>query len=186
MKDTLSINEVAELAKVTTQSIYKRLKKKDNPIQAYVVMEGNQTMLKKEVLSEIYNKQIEGVGLCNYQPSLKVDQPIKEEHAEQQKTKEETIENKKEASETASFKVIEILREQIKMQNEEIQQKNKVIADLNERLADSQRMLDQQQRLSLADKQQILMLEEKARSKRGIISKFINLFKSEEATNNEQ
>ena len=78
MKDTLSINEVAELAKVTTQSIYKRLKKKDNPIQAYVVMEGNQTMLKKEVLSEIYNKQIEGVGLCNYQPSLKVDQPIKE------------------------------------------------------------------------------------------------------------
>ena len=72
------------------------------------------------------------------------------------------------------------------MQNEEIQQKNKVIADLNERLADSQRMLDQQQRLSLADKQQILMLEEKARSKRGIISKFINLFKSEEATNNEQ
>ena len=180
MKDTLSINEVAELADVTTQSIYKRLKKKDNPIQAYVVMEGNQTMLKKEVLSEIYNKQIEGVGLCNYQPSCKVDQPVAEEHIEQQQTKENTKESKGEATETASFKVIEILREQIKIQNEEIQQKNKVIADLNERLAESQKMLDQQQRLSLADKQTILLLEDNARSKRGIISRFISFFKGEE------
>lgn len=180
MNDILTIKEVADLTKKTTQSIYKRINKKDNPIQAYIVMEGDQTMLKKEVLSEIYNIQIEGVELTTSKPSLKVDKPQTEE---QQKSKEDTRESKKDTNETASYKVIEILREQIKMQNEEIQQKNKTITDLNERLAESQKMLDQQQRLSLADKQTILMLEEKARSKRGIVSKFLSLFKGAEADN---
>lgn len=183
MKDTLSISEVADLAEVSSQSIYKRLKKKDNPIHSYVVMEGNQTMLKKEILSEIYKKQIEGVELCNYQPSLKVDQPKAEEQQEAKESKESAIYKKYNESETASYKVIEILREQIKMQNEEIQQKNKIIADLNDRLADSQRMLDQQQRLSLADKQEILML---GQGRKGLLSKVISFFKGEEAINNDK
>ena len=34
----------------------------------------------------------------------------------------------------------------------------KLIFELNERLAESQKMIDQQQRLSIADKQHILML----------------------------
>ena len=48
MNDILTIKEVADLTKKTTQSIYKRINKTDNPIQAYIVMEGDQTMLKKD------------------------------------------------------------------------------------------------------------------------------------------
>ncbi len=186
MKDILTIKEVAEITERTTQSIYKRIAKEDNPIQAYIVMEEDQIMLKKEVLSEIYNIQIEGVELTTSKPSLKVDKPEAEEQQKAKEHKEKTTNNQSgNAVETASSKVIEILREQLQSQREEIQQKNKIIADLNERLADSQRMLDQQQRLSMADKQQILMLEGKKNNRKGIVSKFISFFKGEEESNND-
>lgn len=180
MKENLTIKEFAELAKVSPQSIYKRLKKVDNPIQAYIIYQDDQILLDKSALKELYKVEVEQTTT---QPSLKVEQPYQVESENAHTPTEKTHENKENESQTASHKVIEILREQIKIQREEIQDKNKVIADLNQRLADSQKMLDQQQKLSMADKQQILMLENKINNKRGIVSKLIYFLKG--GTSNE-
>lgn len=179
MSETLSIKDFAEVAKVSPQSIYKRLKKLDNPLQAYVVKEGDQIMLQKIALKELYNIEVE---LTTTQPSLKVEQP----KAENKETQENATKVNEEQEQTASFKVIQILREQIEAQRKDIENKNKQIEELNNRLAETTQLLDQQQKLSLADKKQLLLLEEKTKeNKKGIIGKFINLFKREEATDND-
>lgn len=180
MSETLSIKEFSEVAKVSPQSIYKRLKKTDNPIQAYVVKEGDQIMLQKIALKELYNIEVD---LTTTQSSLKVEQP-KTENKETQDNATKKI--KEEQEQTASFKVIQILREQIEAQRKDIENKNKQIEELNNRLAETTQLLDQQQKLSLADKKQLLLLEEKTKeNKKGIIGKFIKLFKREEATDNQ-
>lgn len=179
MSETLSIKDFSEVAKVSPQSIYKRLKKLDNPLQAYVVKEGDQIMLQKIALKELYNIEVD---LTTTQPSLKVEQP----KAEDKETQENATKVNEEQEQTASFKVIQILREQIEAQRKDIENKNKQIDELNNRLAETTQLLDQQQKLSLADKKQLLLLEEKTKeNKKGIIGKFINLFKREEATDND-
>lgn len=179
MSETLSIKDFSEVAKVSPQSIYKRLKKLDNPLQAYVVKEGDQIMLQKIALKELYNIEVD---LTTTQPSLKVEQP----KAEVKETQENATKVNEEQEQTASFKVIQILREQIEAQRKDIENKNKQIEELNNRLAETTQLLDQQQKLSLADKKQLLLLEEKTKeNKKGIIGKFINLFKREEATDND-
>lgn len=179
MSETLSIKDFAEVAKVSPQSIYKRLKKLDNPLQAYVVKEGDQIMLQKIALKELYNIEVD---LTTTQPSLKVEQP----KTEDKETQENATKVNEEQEQTASFKVIQILREQIEAQRKDIENKNKQIEELNNRLAETTQLLDQQQKLSLADKKQLLLLEEKTKeNKKGIIGKFINLFKREEATDND-
>lgn len=179
MSETLSIKDFAEVAKVSPQSIYKRLKKLDNPLQAYVVKEGDQIMLQKIALKELYNIEVD---LTTTQPSLKVEQP----KTEDKETQENATKVNEEQEQTASFKVIQILREQIEAQRKDIENKNKQIEELNNRLAETTQLLDQQQKLSLADKKQLLLLEEKIKeNKKGIIGKFINLFKREEATDND-
>jgi len=174
MKERLTIKEFAEVAKVSPQSIYKRLKKKDNPIQAYMIEEGEQIFLRSEALAELYRIEIEKT---TSQPSLKVEQP----KIESKEKQENATKVKEDIEQTASFKVIEILREQIEAQRKDIENKNKQIEELNNRLAETTLLLDQQQKLSIADKKQLLLLEEKNnKSNKGIVGKFISLFKHKE------
>lgn len=53
--ELLTVGQVAEIAKVSKQSIYKRL---DNTLSNYVVMVDNQKMLKKQVLKDIYDIEV--------------------------------------------------------------------------------------------------------------------------------
>ena len=55
-EELLTIAKVAELAKVSKQSIYKRV---NNTLSNYVVEVDNQRMLKKEVLAEVYHVDVE-------------------------------------------------------------------------------------------------------------------------------
>ena len=174
MSEYLSIKEFSEMAGVSAQSVYKRIKKADNPIQPFVKRENNQFTISKNALQAFYGI---GVEQSTSQPGLKVDKPLIEvgERQEQEQVKVK-LECETDKKETAEMKVINILQEQLKAQREELQEKNKLIIELNERLAESQRMLDQQQRLSLTDKQQILMLEEKTSSRKGLINRFFGIF----------
>ena len=168
MGKLLTIKEFASIAGVTPQSIYKRIKKVDNPIQLYLIEKNGQVMLKYEALNELYGVDIE-------QPSLNIEQPVQ--------PKQEIKELKGDVQEeTASNKVIDILREQIIVLKNENETKDKQIEELNKRLEESQRMLDQQQKLSMADKQQILMLEKRNDNKKGLFGKILMLFSGDKAT----
>ena len=151
MKNFISISEFAELAGVSTQSIYKRIKKADNPIQPFIKQEGNQFTIDKTALQVIYKI---GVEETTTQQGCKVENPL----LEAQENDGDKKENARE-SESAESKVIKILQEQLEAQRKDIECKNNLIAELNNRLAESQRMLDQQQKLSIADKAKILELE---------------------------
>ena len=153
MSEFISIKEFAELAGVSTQSIYKRIRKADNPIQPFLKKEDNQFTIDKVALKVLYGVEVDQTTI---QPSLKVDNPLQND--------KETKENVKESKEikediTASNKVIDILREQLQAQRKDIEEKNTLITELNNRLAEITTLLDQQQKLSIADKKRILELE---------------------------
>ena len=59
------------MAGVSPQSVYKRIRKVDNPIQPYLVEKKGQVMLKFEALKELYGVEVE-------QPGLNIEQPIEE------------------------------------------------------------------------------------------------------------
>ena len=61
-QDLLTVGQVSELAKVSKQSIYKRL---DNTLNNYVVTVDGQKMLKKSVLEEVYQINVEQQNQLN-------------------------------------------------------------------------------------------------------------------------
>ena len=153
MSDFISIKEFAELAGVSTQSVYKRIRKSDNPIQPFLKKEDNQLTIDKVALKVLYDIEVDQTTT---QPSLKVGNPLQNDN----KTKEDVKESKEIKEEaTATNKVIDILREQLQAQRKDIEEKNTLIAELNNRLAEVTTLLDQQQKLSIADKKRILELE---------------------------
>ena len=156
MEEYLSIQEFAQLAGVTPQSIYKRIRKSNNQIHSFLKKDEEGLKLHKSALSILYGISEEET---TNKPSLKVDKPKEEEKQQKQEKIKET-----QIKETADQKVIEILREQIEILRKDNEGKDKQIAELHERLAESQKMIDQQQKLSMADKQQILLLEEQTRT----------------------
>ena len=154
MSEYISIKEFSELADVSSQSIYKRIKKLDNPIQAFLKRKNNQLTIDKEALQVLYGIKVEETTT---EPSLKVEQPSQEKQKNNRynQDKQQKTENL-----DPSSKIIEILKQQIDSQRKDIEEKNKQIADLNNRLAESQKMLDQEQKLNAMSSQRILQLEE--------------------------
>ena len=62
---------------------------------------------------------------------------------------------------SAYLKIITVLENQIEQQKKELDSKDKIIASITDRLEASQKLVDQQQQLSLADRKNILELENK-------------------------
>lgn len=151
MKEYISIKDFSKLAGVSAQSIYKRIRKADNPIQPFIKQEGNQFTIDKTALQVLYKI---GVEETTSKQGCEVEQPLIDTQEKDGERKEKT-----EEKESATNKVINILQEQLEAQRKDIESKNILIAELNNRLAESQRMLDQQQKLSIADKKRILELE---------------------------
>lgn len=58
IKNELYVSELAEIINIRTQSIYERLKKKDNIIQQYIVPDSEPVKLYKAVIEKVYNKSL--------------------------------------------------------------------------------------------------------------------------------
>lgn len=154
MKDLLSVKEIADIVGVTEQSVYKRISKVDNPIQPFVVKEGNQLRIRKSAIELVYRKKVDNTTT---QPSLEGVKKVEKET--ENETEQQT--EKGNAIPSASYeKIIDILRQQLEANQKEMEEKNNIIRALNERLAEQSQMLNQQQKLSALDKQQILELDE--------------------------
>lgn len=151
-----SILEFAELVNVSVQSIYKRLKRKDNIIHKYVKIKNGKKVISGEAV-EIYKK----------------DEYEYEEITEQEETEEK---------ENTYNQIIEIYQKQIELLTAEIEVKNRQIEELTAQLKASsdretnyQQLLNQQQQLNGIDKQRVLLLEEHTQTqekKQGILKIF--------------
>ncbi len=157
----LSVQELSEKTGKTIQSIYKRIKNKNDLIQGYLKRDENGNITEPvkiyaSVIEGIYNKKPNNDNKLNSKLNSTLFSSV---HT----SNEESI---------VYIKTIEILQtelnqlkiqlqEQLNLQKEEMREKNKIIESLSERLAESQQMINQQQQLSMIDKKKILELEER-------------------------
>lgn len=154
----LSVQELSNRTGKSIQSIYKRIRNKNDMIQSFLKRDNEGNILEpvkifESAIDVIYNKGATSSKL-NPKPSLV------EFRQEEEKTESKQEQN-------AYTKAIDVLQDQLKVlqnelqaEREDKQQKDRLIFELNERLAESQRNLDQQQKLQLIDRQRIKELEE--------------------------
>lgn len=111
--ELLTVQQFAALAGKSTQSIYKRLNRVDNPIQPYVVVVDGRKMLKRQALSELYGMEVAQPIQPGCQPeNEKLSTPLNQ------------VEQRFEPLEKESDEIV-FLREQIRRQNTMIEVLNK-------------------------------------------------------------
>lgn len=162
IKNELEIQELADLVQRTPQSIYDRLSKKDNKIHQYVVQGSQPVKLYKEVIKEVYNKDIE--TLENTEKTSTCSSTLTSDEKEEKSGNNEN---------DVLYYKIKLLEDVIESQKKDIEKKDNTIADLT-------KLLDQQQQLSLLDRNKIAELEKKTllleesqeKKKWGILSLF--------------
>lgn len=176
----LSVQELSNRTGKSIQSIYKRIKNKNDMIQGFLKRDNEGNVLEpvkifENVIDVIYNKETT-VSKLNPKPSLV------EFRQEEEKQEIKTEQN-------AYTKAIEILQDQLNLLQKELQaeredkqKKDELIFQLNERLAESQRNLDQQQQLQLLDRQRIKQLEEK--NTRPLHLRLLDVFRKKEEKEN--
>ena len=148
----IPIKEFAEIAGVTQQSIYKRLNKKDNPLQPYFKEVEGKKFLRKSALSLYDVKPAAGV-----EPEQPEEEPEVKAAA---KPKE-----KKDSSERLLDLLEQQLQEKDKQLNEkdkQLQEKDKQLSSLLQRLEEANQIINQQQQLTAIDKKSMLEIEEKS------------------------
>lgn len=172
----LSVQELSNRTGKSIQSIYKRIKNKNDIIQSFLKRDSEGNILEpvkifESAIDVIYNKGTTTTKL-NTKPNLV-----------EFRQEEEKQENKQEQN--AYTKAIEVLQDQLNLLKEELEiereekkKKDDLISQLNDRLAESQRNLDQQQQLQLLDKQRIRQLEE--RNTRPLHQKLLDMFRKKE------
>jgi len=172
----LSVQELSNRTGKSIQSIYKRIKNKNDIIQSFLKRDSEGNILEpvkifESAIDVIYNKGTTATKL-NTKPNLV-----------EFRQEEEKQENKQEQN--AYTKAIEVLQDQLNLLKEELEiereekkKKDDLISQLNDRLAESQRNLDQQQQLQLLDKQRIRQLEE--RNTRPLHQKLLDMFRKKE------
>lgn len=146
-----SIKEFAELLGISPQSIYKRLKKENDPLHNYTKVEDSKTLIADSAVAEVFKRGA-----------------IPQENAEERKDSPPLDD------------IIFLLNEQIDTLKRALESKEEEVKRLtaqNERLykmlEDQQRMTEHQQQLSALDKKNILLLEEKInKKKKGIFGWF--------------
>lgn len=169
----LSVQELSNKTGKSIQSIYKRIKNKNDIIQGFLKRDNEGNIIEpvriyEKVIDVIYNKSVS-------QPKLN--------------PKPSSVEVVEDSKKNVYLRTIEVLQEQLNLlqvelrdEREDKKQKDKLIFELTERLSESQRNLDQQQQLSALDKKRILSLEEKnARPFR----RLLDVFKRKGDNNNE-
>lgn len=121
-KDLLSIREFATAAGVTTQSIYKRLKAENDPLQAYAEGEGKQRKIHKDGLQLFQiptNYQpIDNKEPTNYQPVTNQLLDSKQEMIDTLKAELEAKDRQIERMQEAHAEQLQAMREDYKAQLE--------------------------------------------------------------------
>lgn len=120
IKEELSISELAKYVGIQSQSIYLRLKDKNNIIQKYVVENSSPKRIRKEAIVEVYNKKID----------------LKEENTIQSTTQQEVR--------PADLQEIEFLKFKISTLETRIEDKEKIIVEKDKQIADKDNYISSQ------------------------------------------
>ena len=138
MEEYLGVKEFAERVQKSEQSVYKRLRNKNDKIQQYVKLKDGKKIIAAAAIDNLYNNDC-----IEYEEIKEEEKPLQDNE------------------------IINILKEQIEQQRKEIEFKNKQLEDLTEQLKASseretnyQTLLNQQQQLTAAEKQKVLLLED--------------------------
>lgn len=147
----ISIKEFAEIAGVSQQSIYKRLNKKDNPLQPYFKEVDGKKFLRKSALSlyEIAASADEKAEQPEHEPEVKENVKIKE---------------KRDSNERLFDLLEQQLQEkdrQLQEKDKQLQEKDKQLSSLLQRLEEANKIINQQQQLTAIEKKNMLEIEEK-------------------------
>ena len=151
-KDYIEIKQFAEIAGVSVQSIYKRLKKQNNPLQPYFKEVDGKKFLRRSALLNVYGIEDPVVPLHR---AIEEDQPLHEAEPMREEKPASAAAEKKDPTERLLDLLEQQLKEkdqQLKEKDKQIQEKDEQINSLLDRLADITRVADQQQKLSAADK----------------------------------
>lgn len=159
-----SIKEFAELLDISQQSIYKRLKKENDPIHKHTKIEDNKTLISESAIGEVFKRSI----------PLQ-DNNTKQVEEKRDNTTQETIEILKDQ--------IQTLKNIIESKDKEVERLTAQIDRLTRLLEEQQASIERQQKLSILDKQNILMLEETVQKKKK--KRFFSWFNKKEEDNNE-
>ena len=142
IKEELGIAELAKYVGIQSQSIYVRLRDKNNKLQSYVVPNKTPTHIRKEAIAEVFGKDIESLERGTIQHTI-------------QHTRTATEENE-----------AEFLRFKIKTLETMLADKDKQIADKDDYILKQQKQIDQkgeevQQLITLLSQEQALNLQKK-------------------------
>lgn len=135
----ISISEFAAAAGVSQQSVYKRLRNKDDAIQPFFKKIGGKKYISKYAIDVIYREE--------------------EPHETTQEEQTEEPQEEPKEEKTNDNILLEILQQQLETLRNELEVKNKQIENLNDRLAEANNLINQQQQLHLLDTQRMAALE---------------------------
>ena len=158
-KDYIGIAEFAEIAGVSVQSIYKRLKKQDNPLKPYFKEVDGKKFLRRSALINVYGIEDHEPGIEDHRSPLHAaiekDQPLHEAEPIGKESPASAAAEKKDPTERLLDMLEQQLKEkdqQLQEKDKQIQQKDEQISSLLNRLEDITRLADQQQQLAAIDK----------------------------------
>lgn len=178
----IPVKEFAERAGVSTQAIYKAVRKANGKLSPYVIQDGNRYYIKSNALTEVYGVGIIETNLTTNQPTAKVEnqpknqperlennqlstnQPTQE--VEKQPTLQPTNQPETNPFTTYLLSQIDELKAEIERYKSIVQEKDRMIAEQNTQMAElTQSMVElsnraltattNQQQLSAMDKQPI-------------------------------
>lgn len=167
----IPVKEFAERAGVSTQAIYKAVRKANGKLSPYVIQDGNRYYIKSNALTEVY-----GVGII--ETNLTTNQPTQE--VEKQPTLQPTNQPGTNPFTTYLLSQIDELKAEIERYKSIVQEKDRMIAEQNTQMAElTQSMVElsnraltattNQQHLSAMDKQPTI--EEVAQPRKGLIKR---------------
>lgn len=171
----IPVKEFAERAGVSTQAIYKAVRKANGKLSPYVIQDGNRYYIKSNALTEVYGVGIIETNLTTNQPTAKVEnqpknqperlennqlstnQPTQE--VEKQPTLQPTNQPETNPFTTYLLSQIDELKAEIERYKCIVQEKDRTITEMAGQIADiANRALTattNQQQLSAMDKQPI-------------------------------
>lgn len=142
IKEWLTVQEVAALAGVSPQSIYKRLNQEGNELNEYVKTFSNKKKIHCRALQDVYNLEV-----------AEVEQPEVNE-ATENKPEENQIE-------TVLLEVVEELRNQLQTKDNQITNLNQQIANLNNQVTNLTEAVRTAQALQANTERKLIEAEER-------------------------
>lgn len=153
-KEYLSINEFAELVGVSPQSVYKRIKKENNPIKPYL-------------------KEVEGVKYISrsakilYKSAAAAEE--KEDIIDQKEINQTRSDQQQQPERNSMERLLDILDQQLKDQQQQLKEKDRQLMEkdqqigkLLDQIAEITKIVDQQQQLTALNHKNLMIDQKEA------------------------